>query len=157
MSNGSQKRAGAKGRRSKAPFAGIPKRILDSAEYANLSAVAVKLLLDVTGQYNGRNNGDLTTGWRFMSERGWKSKDTLYRALAELEESGFIIRTRQGRLPRLCSLFAVSFQAIDECGGKLDVRPTSSPPNTWNKNASLGTATGPYKYGYRANGTERRS
>ena len=65
-----------------------------------------------------------------MSKKGWKSRDTLDRSLLELMESGFIRKTRQGGR-RKCNLFAVTWLAINECGGKLDVAATRVAPNTW--------------------------
>ena len=123
-------RVKAKGRRESATFAAIPHHILNSAEYAALSAQAVKLMLDLLAQYRGANNGDLTAAWRVMEKRGWRSRDTLGRALQELLKAGFIEKTRQGGRNR-CSLFAVSWKAIDECKGKLDVPPTRAPSNSW--------------------------
>lgn len=134
----------SKKRKSGNRFAAIPKHVLDSPEYAALRPIAVKLLVDLAGQYYGPNNGDFTVAWAFMKVRGWRSKGTLYRALGELERAGFVIRTRQGS-KRRCSLFAISFLAINECGGKLDsgIRPTNVPPNSWKKPSRGGPALGP--------------
>jgi hypothetical protein len=71
-----------------------------------------------------------------MKPRGWKSKETLNNARRELLEKGFIIITRQGGL-RECSLYAVTFFAIDECDGKLDVSASRSPSNLWRKSSPL--------------------
>jgi len=125
----------SKGRQTTGQFFMLPRIITASAEYASLSAKAVKLLVDIGAQYNGRNNGDLCCAWKIMIERGWKSKDTLYKAQSELERSGFIVRTRQGGR-NLPNLFAVTWLAIDDCrtkegAQKLDVKPTQVPSNSW--------------------------
>lgn len=119
-------------RRSRAsePFFSFPKSILNSSEYSALSAIAVKLLVDLAAQYNGRNNGDLCAAWKLMRLRGWKSHDTLYRAIKELESTGFLERTRQGGRNRP-NLYAISWLAIDYCGGKLDISETSIASNRW--------------------------
>jgi hypothetical protein len=65
-----------------------------------------------------------------MQERGWHSKETLQNALEELRHYGFLTLTRQGGR-NLCSLFAVTWWAIDDCGGKLDVGETRVPSNEW--------------------------
>ena len=65
-----------------------------------------------------------------MSARGWKSKDTLYRARDELIENGMILLARQGGKHQ-CSLYAVTWKPIDECGGKLDVPATTVAPGYW--------------------------
>lgn len=129
-------RTKTKGRREGHSFAGIPHAVLKTRKYASLSAWAVKLLVDVTAQYTGRNNGDLQASWSCLREQGWRSKGTLDAALKDLEAVGFIVRTRQGGRNQ-CSLFAVTWAPIDECLDKrtkltkIDVRPTSVAPGTW--------------------------
>jgi hypothetical protein len=118
------------GRRKSKPFVQIYKDVLQSDEYARLSPRAVKLLLDILAQYNGSNNGDFTCAFGVMKRRGWKSPNTLRRACLELEDAGFLERTRQGGRNK-CNLHASSFYAIDECGGKLDRLPTRKPSNLW--------------------------
>lgn len=120
----------SKGRSESGSFCALPHSILESREYAALSGKTVKLLLDIFSQFRGANNGDLGANWKEMSKRGWKSRDTLTRALGELTESGFILKTRQGGR-RKCSLYAVTWLAINECGGKLDMAPTRVATNTW--------------------------
>jgi hypothetical protein len=108
--------------------------LLRSAELASLSSYAHKLLFDLLHQYNLTNNGDLSMSFeKVMKPRGWRSKETLNNARLELLESGFIIITRQGGLHQ-CSLYAVTFFAIDECDGKIEVSATRSPPNLWRRN-----------------------
>ena len=125
-----------KGRQAFGSYVAMPKRILESEEYACLKAFEVKLLMDLYAQHNGRNNGDYCCTWTLMRKRGWRSEDTLNRALTGLLYTGFIIRTRQGGKHK-CSLFAVTWLPIDDCAGKLDIRPTVTAPGTWNKNKSL--------------------
>lgn len=119
-----------KGRRESGSFAAIPHAILDSPEYAGLSAHAVKALLDLFAQYRGENNGDLTAAWSLMQIRGWTSKALLYRALRELLDKGWIVKTRQGGRHQ-ASLYGVTWKPINPCGGKLDVSPTHVAPGTW--------------------------
>ncbi|MHB8391857.1 MAG: hypothetical protein ACYDBH_20150 [Acidobacteriaceae bacterium] len=110
----------------------MPHAILTSDEWAALTAFEVKLLMDLYGQFNGSNNGDLSAAMTLMMPRGWKSKDTLHRALCGLLDKGFLQKTRQGGKHR-CSLYAVTWREIHECDGKLDVRPTQTAPATWKK------------------------
>lgn len=126
----------AKGRREQGTFILLPKSILESAEYAALTAHEVKLLLDLFVQYNGRNNGDFHCAWSLMQKRGWHSQDTLNRALRGLIEKGFVMKTRQGGKHK-CSLYAVTWKEINDCDGKLEVRPTQVPPATWRKNKTV--------------------
>lgn len=122
-----------KGRKESGSFVAIPKQVLESSAYAALTAHEVKLLMDLTVQYNGSNNGDLCAAWSMMESKGWKSKGTLYRAISGLLERGFIVLTRQGGKHKP-SLYAITFRAIDECKGKLDVPPTVTALNSWKKN-----------------------
>ncbi|SDA27072.1 hypothetical protein SAMN05216315_13210 [Nitrosospira sp. Nsp18] len=124
----------AQEKRGPGGFVALPFALLRSRSFAALGPHSVKLLFDLLHQYNLRNNGDLSMSFeKVMKPRGWKSKDTLYKARQELLECGFIILTRQGGLHQ-CSLYAVTFFAVDHCEGKLDVSATRSPLGLWSKN-----------------------
>jgi len=130
------------GRRPTSTFAGIPKEVLSTDKYAQLSGWDVKLLVDLVEQYNGYNNGDLCCAWngsnkfRGMKHRGWRSKGTLYRSLRTLLRLGFIEQTRQGGKHKP-SLYALTWQPIDERlnpetkTNKLDVKPTKLASGAW--------------------------
>ena len=122
-----------KNRTEKGSFVAIPHCVIRSHGYANLSAYAVKLLNDLLSQYYGSNNGDFQATFSLMRERGWKSKGTLNRAIKELIESGFVEVSRRGGRNK-CSLYAVTFYAIDECKGKLDISATNAPTSIWKRN-----------------------
>jgi hypothetical protein len=111
----------------------LPHAVLRSREYGDLSAYAVKLLNDLLSQYRGDNNGDLCAAFELMRHRGWRSKETLFNARAELLNEGWVTVTRQGGRNKIPSLYAVTFYSIDFCKGKLDVKPTGSPPGGWRK------------------------
>ena len=104
--------------------------VLRSQSFSRLGPHAVKLLMDLLAQYKGDNNGDLCAAWTLMQKRGWRSRDTLSKARRELLKAEWIIVTRQGG-KHLPTLFALTFFAVDECGGKLDMKPTHSPPSNW--------------------------
>jgi DNA-binding transcriptional ArsR family regulator len=120
----------------KGGYAALYHCVTRSQAYIKLSAYAVKLLNDLLSQYNGSNNGDLGAAYTMMQKRGWKSKGTLSRSIKELLESGFIEVSRQGGRHR-CSLYALTFYAVDQCNGKIDIRPTTSPKSLWRKNEPL--------------------
>lgn len=108
-----------------------------SPQYAKLSPRAVKLLVDLTAQYRGKNNGDLTTAWSVMQGVGWRSKHLLAMARRELEDRGWILRTRQGSI-HAPTLYALTFEVINDCrdskgNRKFDsgIVPNSSPLNLW--------------------------
>ena len=121
----------AKGRNEGGQFAALPHRCLAHENYTRLSSRAIRLLVDLAFQYNGRNNGDLTAAPSILHKRGWRSKETIRLAILELLHFGWITLTRQGGLNRTPNLYAVTFQPIDECGGKLDVRSSSIPSGEW--------------------------
>jgi hypothetical protein len=125
----------AKGRREVGAFVPLPCSVLNHPNFCKLSTRATKLLMDMLSQLRFKeggtvNNGDLCVAWRVMQQRGWRSKETLTFALKELLYYGFVSITRQGGRHR-CSLYAVTWWAIDECGTKLDVAAGRVPSNDW--------------------------
>ena len=114
----------------------IPKSILQSNGYSKLSSQSVKLMLDLLIQYNGSNNGDFSAPFSLMRKKNWKSKGTLNRAIKELLNSDFIEVSRMGGRNK-CSLYAMTFLAVDECKGKLDIKSTITPKNIWKKHEPL--------------------
>lgn len=117
--------------KERANYAGIPRVVMDSDDFKSLPGNAVKLLLALSYQYRGKNNGDLTAAYSVMSKKfGFKSQATLSAALNALLGAGMIQRTRihQFMNPgRKCALYAVTWVSRDECDGKLDCGPTVKP------------------------------
>lgn len=106
----------------------IPQTVYDSADFIGLSGSALRLLIDIYTQYNGKNNGDLTAAMSVLKERGWTSRNGLNKSLQELLDARLLVRTREGQFPKLCALYAVTWHNIDECQGKLlNVDPTATP------------------------------
>src|SRR5262245_53689309 len=133
-----------KGRRNHGTFTMLLHAYFQSPEYAELSPRAVKLLLDLLCQFTGHNNGDLCCTWSpqsngrpnqwpGMRQLGWRSKSQLSKALKELQARGWIVVTRRGGR-HMCSLYAVTFHGINECGGKLDVAESPVPTHAWKRN-----------------------
>lgn len=146
------------GRAESGGYFALPHAVMASPAFRNLPAHAVKLLCDIGGQYRGANNGDLTATWTVMRSLGWRSRDTLDRALAALRAAGLIELTRQGGINR-CSLFALTWRPIDECGGKLDVHATNVPSGLWKASATpekqnASTAAVSDRHGSRVNESE---
>lgn len=125
------KRPNAKGRKSSHSFLRLIHPILDHPNYYSLSPRAVKLLIDIAAQYRGTNNGDLCATYSVLKQRGWTSNDQIRKGLNELLERGWLIQSRQGYRPKVASLYAITWEKIDECNGKLDIKSTKVPPNTW--------------------------
>jgi hypothetical protein len=120
---------------TRSTFAGIPHIVLEHPDFLRLPNRARALLLDVVYQFNGRNNGDLTVAFGFMSKRGWRSKETLSKAVCDLVSANLIFKTRQGRFQNpgaSCDLYALTWKPIDACPGKnLELEPTSTPPRNF--------------------------
>jgi len=119
-----------KGRRERGLFIMLSKECLNHQNYILLSPYAKQLLIDLYVNYNGKNNGDFCCTWSLMRARGWRSQSTLNNARKELLYYGWIICSRQGG-KNMASLYAVTFQSIDECMGKLDIIETVTSPGTW--------------------------
>lgn len=136
----------AKGRSGVGRYARLPDAVLRSPEYQNLSGGAVRLLVALAAQYNGHNNGNLSAALSVVRAYGLRSSDTVSAALRTLEQSGLIIRTRDGMFCggySTCALFALAWDRIDECPGKgLAVAPTDRPPRTFQP---APTAKGPIR------------
>jgi hypothetical protein len=119
-----------KGRKEGGSFVALPHACLRHENFILLGSHAVKLLIDLYSNYNGSNNGDFCCTWSLMKKRGWRSESTLNNARKELLYYGWIICSRQGGR-NMASLYAVTFQSIDECKGKLDLRETVTAPGIW--------------------------
>ncbi len=124
------KRRNAKGRRESGTFTLLPHSLLRHENFGRLSPRATKLFLDIATNYNGSNNGDFSIAWSRMKDRGWRSKDQLYKALHELVGAGFAIQSRQGGKHK-CSLYALTLWPVDGCKGKLDIPETRTASNEW--------------------------
>ncbi len=120
----------AKGRATYSSFFGLPKEVIAHTNFISLTSAAIKLLVDLGFQYNGKNNGDLCAAFSLMSKRGWKSKETLWNAIDCAINYRMIMVTRQGGKHQ-ATLYAFTWRSIDECQGKLDVNATLTPPGTW--------------------------
>jgi hypothetical protein len=123
-------RAKHKGRTESGSFTAIPHAVQDSANWRACGGTAIKLLCDLARQYRGNNNGDLCASMSILKPKGWTSPETVTFALRELRHYGLIVLTRQGSL-LAASLYALTWHAIDECGGKLDCAATVKPSGDW--------------------------
>ena len=149
MANKRRKNANVK--RDSGAFIALPMSVLHSKAYVEADSFARMLLFDLFAQYNGMNNGDFCAAWKLMKCRGWRSEQTLHRAKQNLLRLGLIVETRKGARPNKASLYAVTWCALDDCGGKLDMSPQSfprgayrlhDPATTIGKNAMLTTPRG---------------
>ena len=119
-----------KGRSERGGFSLIPYAVQDSPNWHRCGGTAIKLLLALTRQYNGRNNGDLCASASVLEKYGLTRSGANPLAARELRYYGLIALTRQGGLHGP-SLYALSWQAIDDRGGKLDCAPTHVASGDW--------------------------
>jgi hypothetical protein len=87
------------------------------------------LLFEFVSQYNGNNNGDLCCAFKLLKPRGWKSRTTIEKARAELEQTGWIVRTLQGwrNKPNLYALTIFKINGI----AKIEAKETDKPLGFW--------------------------
>lgn len=105
-----KKRAKFTGRGKGPPFVQLLHKMVDSEEWAALSGTEVKLLVDIARQFNGSNNGNLCPA---LLRGRWRSESKMTRALKALEDSRWIVKTKQGGMGIGPSLYAVTWHPID--------------------------------------------
>lgn len=120
----------AKGRSQSHSFVMFPHHLLCHQKFYALSGNACKALLYLSSQFKGHNNGDLQIAWKIAKKKGWTSNGSLRGGVKELIEAGFVVTSRQGGR-NCCSLYALTWFAIDDCGGKLDIPASNKAPNDW--------------------------
>jgi len=97
------------------PFVQIFHHVIDSAQFAALSGSAVKMLVDMARQFTGKNNGMFSlSNPDFHVRNRWRSNSKRERALRELLEAGFLIRTKLGGRGIGCDRFAITWWPVDE-------------------------------------------
>lgn len=133
-----RKRAKATGKGKGHSFLRLPHYLLQSPEWANLGVYAKALLLDLASQYRGQNNGDLCMAMSVLRPRGWRSADTLHKAKGELLAASWIVCTRQGG-KHVPSLYAITWEPIDACGGRHDWPVERVASNAWRREACSAT------------------
>jgi hypothetical protein len=121
---------GSPKRQKQSSFTSLPHGLQDHENFIRLSLPAIKLLLNVARQYNGRNNGDLAATLNVMKKYGWNSNDTLSNASDCLLHYGMLSLTRQGNRNK-CNLYALTWQKIHPHNGKLDVASTTQASGLW--------------------------
>lgn len=123
MGRAKHKRSGRDGVR----FLALPHTVMDSPAFLELSAPAVRLLLDIARQFDGRNNGRLVACMSAMQSRGWTSNDTLQCARRELEAAGLLVMTRKGARPNKAAWFALTWTGLDHSSEMDEISPAIYP------------------------------
>lgn len=77
-------------------FVKLDHYLLKSAAWRALKPVHRALYIELAMRFNGSNNGDIALSVRQGARLVRASKDTVSRALVELEKKGFVKRNRRG-------------------------------------------------------------
>ncbi len=112
------------------PYGAIPIALLDSMAFMGASYPAKALLFDLIRQHNGKNNGRLQLSFSWLAKRGWKSRDVIQRAKAELMARGLLLQTKQGGLNIGAAWYAVTWLSISNFVG-LDIQSKDYHPGAW--------------------------
>ena len=120
-------------------FLALPHVVMDSPAFLNLSAPAVRLLLDIARQLGASNNGKLCASMTALKGRGWSSNDTLTRARRELEAAGFLFQTRVGALPNRAAWFALTWASL-HWTPDMDCTESAFPRSAYLRGASVENA-----------------
>lgn len=108
----------------------IPRDVLDSPAYIGATPAARALLIELSRQHTGYNNGRLHLTHVWLSNRGWKSKSLVEKARDELLSRQLIRQTKQGGLNFGPTWFALTWLTISNFQG-LDIGPSQYHPGAW--------------------------
>lgn len=82
-------------------FVMLPRKMLKSKEWKVLSPPGKLFYIHLKGKYNGHNNGNIRLYYSELKGiKGISSDSTISKAIQELEEKGWIKRTKLGGLYR---------------------------------------------------------
>jgi len=95
----------------------LPHVVIDSPSYRELGHPARALLIDIARQYTGSNNGRLVACAKYLRPLGWRSNDTITRALVQLKGAQLLIETRLGMKPNRAAWFALGWYSLDNVSG----------------------------------------
>ncbi len=103
-----------KGRNDGEQYAKLSYSMLRSPAWRSLSGQAVKVYFELRARYTGSNNGHITLSMDEGARLLKIGKATVLRSLSELEEKGFITRTKRGQwYGRLASEYAVTDKPVN--------------------------------------------
>jgi hypothetical protein len=99
---------------------------MENRSYIGLSFSARSLLYEIAKQYNSHNNGKLCAIPAQLIDRGFKSPNTVYRAVNELINAELlVISKRSPKGSRKPYYYALTWEAVDEIQKfNMDIKPT---------------------------------
>lgn len=127
-----QKRQKHKNRGNGSTFTMLRFDLMDSKNWMNAKPATKALVLELMRCHNGNNNGDLAATFQRLKQRGWRSQNTLNMAIKEAIHLNLIVKTRQGGLHNTPCLYALTWEPIKPCNGKVDLEtPSEKALDTW--------------------------
>ena len=120
------------GRGKEPSFLKLLHHVVASPQFGALKGSALKMLIDLACQFNGKNNGDLSPALLRKSGR-WKSEAKINFAITCLLEHNWLVKTKQGGMGIGCNLYAVTWWPINSCNGKHDQAAEQVASNLWAK------------------------
>jgi len=106
-------RANGKGRNDTEQYLKLSYQMVRSPAWRSLSGPAVKVFLELRTRFNGANNGKLSLSLDEGTRVLGIGKMTVSRALGELQEKGFIAKTKQGFwYGRMATEYAVTDKSL---------------------------------------------
>jgi hypothetical protein len=125
----SGRRVNQKGRNEGEQYAVVTYAMLHSPAWRSLSGAAVKVFLELRTRFHGGNNGRLILSLEEASRLLGLGKGTVCRALGELQDKGFVIRTKKGHwYGRQASTWAVVDKPIEGMGAVQGWKTWQPPP-----------------------------
>ncbi|MCB0246023.1 MAG: hypothetical protein KDI71_22105 [Xanthomonadales bacterium] len=107
--------------------------VTDSPQWRQLSGNAVKAFMVLISKYNGKNNGVLALPRSELRKFGFGANGVVVaKAIAELEDAGFVITTRPGGCVLGAALYAITTEPIDS-SPKHDWEAQHAPMHSWRK------------------------
>lgn len=101
-------------RRAKDRGAWLPLKVLTNPGVQAMSHAEFRVLVMLTAEYNGHNNGALGVTKAQAATNGISNR-TLYRALRKLEETGVITKTYPAsRTPPRPTMYGLTWWALDD-------------------------------------------
>jgi hypothetical protein len=110
-------------------FKSVPVKVLNSDSYKGLGYSARALLMELTLQYNGYNNGKLCAIHNQLEERGFKSGCTVTAAIKELLDAKLIALSKLNyKGSRKPNYYALTWESVDHISDfKMDIADTVRP------------------------------
>ena len=104
-------------------FARLPLTVLADDDVVTLSHAEFRVLVLLTAQYHGGNNGALGLTMAQAEKQNIRSNNTLYRALATLEERLIIEQTYPAsRVPPRPTMYALTWVPMNETAWTSETR-----------------------------------